>query len=147
MNLIKKILIGVIPFAVGTIAALFNKFDLYKNINMPKIAPPSYLFPIVWTILYIFMGIVLVRLVETNKKENIFIFSIQLFLNFIWTFLFFKFKAFLSSFIIIIFLDVFVFYLILRLFNDDRKSAYYLMPYLLWICFASYLNWMVYLLN
>lgn len=147
MSLIKKLFIGAIPIAVGFLSSLFCDFKIYKEIVKPTLSPPSFLFPIVWTILYLLMGYVLVRLIEDKNKDNLLLFGIQLFLNFIWSIIFFKFKLFLESFIVIIFLDIIVFYLIIKLWNIDRKSSYFLIPYLLWIIFASYLNWMIFLLN
>ena len=94
------------------------------------------------------MGIVLLRIInKEDKRTNILLFGIQLFINFIWTIVFFKYQLFLKSFILIIILDILIFYLILRYYSYDKVGSYLLIPYLLWICFASYLNWMIYLLN
>ncbi|MGN1337109.1 MAG: TspO/MBR family protein [Candidatus Coprovivens sp.] len=148
MVILKKLFIGAIPIAIGFISSLLVKFNIYDKIKLPLLAPPRILFPIVWSILYIFMGIVLLRIInKEDKRTNILLFGIQLFINFIWTIVFFKYQLFLKSFILIIILDILIFYLILRYYSYDKVSSYLLIPYLLWICFASYLNWMIYLLN
>ena len=145
---IKKILIGSIPLIVGLISTLFVDFDLYNKINLPNLAPPAIIFPIMWTILYILMGSsLLLILKDGNTKDNKILFLGQLVLNFIWVLVFFKFKLFLLSFIIIVALDIIVFYTILVFKNYNKLSSYLLIPYLVWICFASYLNWMIYILN
>ncbi len=145
---LKKIGIIAIPLIVGLISTLFVDFNFYKEINLPKIAPPAILFPIVWTILYILIGISLYLILRDGKtKENIILFIVQLFINFIWVICFFKFRLFLGSFILIIILDCVVLYSILEYYKYNKVSSYLLIPYLLWILFASYLNWMVFILN
>ncbi len=145
---LKNIGIIAIPLIVGLISTLFVDFNFYKEINLPKIAPPAILFPIVWTILYILIGISLYLILRDGKtKENIILFIVQLFINFIWVICFFKFRLFLGSFILIIILDCVVLYSILEYYKYNKVSSYLLIPYLLWILFASYLNWMVFILN
>ena len=144
MKIIKNIGIISIPLIVGLLTSLFVDNDLYDKINLPSIAPPSILFPIVWTILYILMGIILK---ESSILKNKLLMALQLFLNFIWVIAFFKFQMFLLSFLIIIILDISCFYTILTYYKYSKLSAYLLIPYLIWIVFASYLNWSIYLIN
>ena len=135
----------ILPLLLAGIVSLLTNFDMYSKINLPSIAPPAILFPIVWTILYLMMGIAL-YLNRTNKK-NTTIFYIQLAVNFLWVFIFFMFEMFLASFMIIVILDVLVLYTILEFYKENKASSYMLIPYMLWIIFASYLNWQIFLLN
>lgn len=137
-----------IPLIVGLLSTLFVDFNFYKEINLPSVAPPSILFPIVWTILYVLIGISLYLILRDGKnKENITLFITQLLINFIWVICFFRFRLFFGSFIIIIILDCIVLYSILEYYKYNKVSSYLLIPYFLWIVFASYLNWMVFVLN
>lgn len=133
------------PLALAGIVSLLTNFDMYSKITLPKLAPPAILFPIVWTILYLMMGIALY--LNRNNQKNKMIFYIQLAINFLWVFMFFMFKMFLGSFMIIVLLDILVLYTILEFYKENKPSAYMLIPYLLWIVFASYLNWQIFLLN
>ena len=135
----------ILPLLLAGIVSLLVNFDMYSRINLPSIAPPAILFPIVWTILYLMMGIALY--LNRNNKKNMMIFYIQLAINYLWVFLFFLFEMFLGSFMLIVLLDVLVIYTILEFYKENKASSYMLIPYLLWIVFASYLNWQIFLLN
>ena len=135
----------ILPLLLAGIVSLLVSFDMYSKINLPSIAPPAILFPIVWTILYLMMGISL--FLNRNNKKNMMIFYIQLAINYLWVFLFFMFEMFLGSFMLIVLLDVLVIYTILEFYKENKTSAYMLIPYLLWSVFASYLNWQIFLLN
>lgn len=141
-----------ISLGTGILSALItrNSMDTYKNLNLPKLAPPSILFPIVWTILFILMGISAYIIYESNsdqKQSALTIYGIQLLVNFIWPILFFNLGLYLFSFIWIILL----WSLIILMINSFKKissiAAYLQIPYLLWVTFASYLNFMIYYNN
>ena len=129
----KSILIPVI--LGGLVGFLISGFMDYKELKQPLFAPPSILFPIMWTILYILMGISYGTLsVKGLNDSNIKgIYYIQLFVNLMWSIIFFILKWRFFAFIWIILLDILVILMII--------------PYLLWILFASYLNLAIYLLN
>ena len=135
----------IIPLLGGIIVSLLLNFDIYKEIQLPSYAPPSILFPIVWSILYIGMGVVLFRI--RNDFLELVIFLSQLILNYLWCFIFFTFKQFLLSYIVILLLDFLILYLLFLLFKKDRVSFYIIIPYLLWCVFASFLNYSIFLLN
>ena len=141
-----------ISLGTGILSALItrNSMDTYKNLNLPKLAPPSILFPIVWTILFILMGISAYIIYESNsdqKQSALTIYGIQLLVNFSWPILFFNLGLYLFSFIWIILL----WSLIILMINSFKKissiAAYLQIPYLLWVTFASYLNFMIYYNN
>lgn len=152
---LKKLLICIaIPLIIGGIAALItsNSMNLYGELIKPSINPPGYIFPIVWTILYVLMGIASYLVLTSNNSQNdihqaITIYALQLFLNFLWPIFFFSFGWYLFSFIWLLILWVFVFITILLFYQLSKPAAYLMIPYLLWITFAGYLNLSIYLLN
>ena len=144
---LKSILIPVI--IGGIIGLIISKSIDYNNLIKPILSPPSILFPIVWTILYILMGIsyaILESNSQVDSKIN-FIYYFQLFVNALWSIFFFSLKWRLFSFIWILLLDVLVIIMIIKFYNKNKTSVLLQIPYLLWILFASYLNLGVYLLN
>ena len=149
----KRLLFSIlIPLIVGGISALFtkNSMDIYKNLNLPMLSPPGFIFPIVWTILFILMGIsaYLISFSEGEEKENAQkIYIIQLILNFIWSIIFFNYNNYVLSFIVLIILWLFILKMIISFYNINPISGYLQIPYLLWVTFAGYLNFMIILLN
>ena len=143
----KSILIPVI--IGGVIGLIISKSIDYNSLQKPPLSPPSILFPIVWTILYVLMGISYgildsKSLIELKTKI---IYSLQLFVNATWSLIFFTLKWRLFAFIWIIILDVLVIVMIIDFFKKNKTAGLLQSPYLLWIIFASYLNLGVYLLN
>ena len=149
----KKIVINIlIPIIVGGISALItkNSMDIYSYLDKPSFSPPSILFPIVWTILYLLMGVssyLICNSDNRNKKSAYIIYGIQLFLNFIWSIVFFLLSYRLLSFIIIILLLISIIIMIIKFYKIDKKAGLLQIPYLLWVLFASILNLTIYLLN
>ncbi len=143
----KSILIPVI--IGGVIGLIISKSIDYNTLQKPPLSPTSILFPIVWTILYVLMGISYgildsKSLIELKTKI---IYSLQLFVNATWSLIFFTLKWRLFAFIWIIILDVLVIVMIIDFFKKNKTAGLLQIPYLLWIIFASYLNLGVYLLN
>lgn len=137
---------------VGALSGLLagNSFSFYKELIKPPLSLPGWLFPVMWTILYALMGISAFIIYTTNAKEKrlaLIIYGTQLFVNFIWSIVFFRLKMFgLSVAVILILLGLIIAMIII--FHRIRPSAAYLnIPYLLWIVFASYLNIGILLLN
>lgn len=147
INYKRLIIYILIPLILGSIIGLLTSGN-YNEIVMPKFTPPKILFPIVWSILYILMGIS--RYIIDSKEHNhsaITIYKLQLLINLIWPFLFFNFKWYLFSFIWIIILITLVTIMIIKFFNLSKTSGLLQIPYLLWLIFASILNFAVYTLN
>lgn len=143
----KSILIPVI--IGGIVGILISKSIDYNNLEKPPLSPPSIAFPIVWTILYILMGVSYgilktKSLVSSDIKK---IYYTQLFVNAFWSILFFTFKLRFFSFLWILLLDIFVIIMIIKFFRKSKLSGLIQIPYLLWTLFASYLNLSIYLLN
>lgn len=153
-NINKKTLITniAIPLAVGGISALITGggFKDYSNVARPALSPPAILFPIVWTLLYILMGISAYIVWErdtTKARLPVAIYAVQLFLNFMWPIFFFSFKAYLFSFIWLLLLWTFVIAMIIVFYKVNRLAGILQIPYLLWLTFAAYLNLGVFVLN
>ncbi len=150
---VKSYVIGIaIPVAVGALAAFLtrNNMDLYDTIIKPALAPPGILFPIVWTILYVLMGIgstMICHAEGTNKAQALFLYGLQLMVNFFWSILFFNKRAFFFSFIWLLLLWILIAAMILGFRKINKTAAYLQIPYILWVTFAGYLNLMIAMLN
>lgn len=144
---IKSILI---PVVIGFIIGLITNSSIdYTIINRPKISPPGWIFPVVWTILYILMGISYGLLIE-NKKNDLktkSIYIAQLFLNYSWSIIFFTLKLRFLAIIWIILLVISIIIMIAIFFKKNKMSGILQIPYLLWCLFATYLTISIYLLN
>lgn len=140
----------LIPVIIGGIVGIIisNSID-YNTLQKPFLAPPSIAFPIVWTILYILMGIsygILDSNYLVDSKTNI-IYYLQLFVNALWSIIFFTLKWRLFAFIWILLLCILVIIMIYNFYKKNKIAGLLQIPYLLWIIFASYLNIATYLLN
>ena len=144
---IKSILIPVI--IGGIVGFIISPYIDYNTLQKPFLAPPSIVFPIVWTILYILMGIsygILESNKLTNKKIDL-LYYIQLGFNAVWSIFFFLLKWRLFSFIWIILLAILIIFMILKFYDKNKVAGLLQIPYLLWVIFASYLNIAIYILN
>lgn len=147
MNKFKLFIAILIPVAIGGIVGfIINPYIDYNSLVQPPLSPPSIVFPIVWTILYVLMGISYYLLKNPSKKEKI-IYFVQLGVNALWSVFFFIGKFYLFSFIWIVLLDVLVIFMIGIFYHNNKASAYLQIPYLIWILFATYLNLGIYILN
>ena len=141
----------LIPIAIGMLSSLFSGgTTLYSEVNKPLLSPPGYVFPIVWTILYILMGISSYLVYETNswdKWKALRIYVIQLFFNFMWSIIFFGFSKYLVAFLWLLAMIVLITIMIYRFYQVRPIAGILQIPYLLWCLFAAYLNFMIYWLN
>ena len=139
-----------IPVIVGAIVGLLISGSMdYGSLQKPPLAPPSILFPIVWTILYILMG-VSYGILKSNSlaDENVNrIYYAQLFVNAFWPIFFFILKWRLFAFFWILLLDFLVIIMMVQFYRKHKAAGLLQLPYLLWSLFASYLNLFIYLLN
>ena len=140
-----------IPLAVGSLSALLtqNSMETFNSIAKPSLAPPGWLFPVVWTILYILMGIAS-YLVLTSGKPNdkaLTTYVIQLVFNFFWSIIFFNLELYLFAFIWLVLLWLLIIKTTLLFYQISKPAGYLMIPYLLWVTFAGYLNLSIYLLN
>lgn len=140
----------VLPLLVGGIVGfIISKFIQYDNLNKPFLSPPQLAFPIIWTILYILMGISFGILSEKNllDSESKFLYYFQLLINALWSIFFFVFEWRLFAFIWIILLDIVVIFMTINFYKKNKLAGLLQIPYIIWILFATYLNLAFYLLN
>lgn len=150
----KRLLINLaIPLAVGGLASLVSGgMGGFRLMNQPPLSPPGWVFPVVWTVLYLLMGYAAYRVQnsdappETIRRAMVF-YYIQLALNFLWPVLFFGFDAYLLAFVELLLLWVAVCVTMWKFYRIDERAGDLFLPYLLWVTFAAYLNLGVYLLN
>ena len=145
INYKRLIIYVLIPLILGALVGLLSGSSSgYKEMITPTFAPPGILFPIVWSILYILMGVSRYMIDEVGSIK---IYNTQLVVNLLWSFVFFTFKLYLLAFIWILVLIVLVILMIRRFYFENKISAFIQTPYLLWLAFASILSYSVYLLN
>ena len=152
---LKPLLINLfIPLAVGGLSALFtmNSMENFERLKQPMLSPPGWLFPVVWTILYTLMGIAayLVTVSNATQKEKrtaFIVYGAQLFFNFLWSIIFFNRGDFLFAFIWLVALWALIIANIILFYRISKPAGLLLVPYLLWVTFAGYLNFAIYLLN
>lgn len=140
---------------VGGLSALLTSgnMDIYSEITKPPLSPPTILFPIVWTLLFTLMGIsaALVYCTKTASRREInsalLTYGLSLFVNFFWSIIFFNFRWFFAAFIWILLLIYLIIRTIMKYRRINPKSAYLQIPYLLWVGFATYLTFAIWLLN
>lgn len=139
---------------VGTLSALLsgNYSGEYQALHQPPLSPPGWVFPVVWGILYALMGISAYLIYQSDadpgrKKRALWVYAAQLFVNFSWSIVFFRFQAFWLSVIVILILDILVIATMVLFGRIRKAAAYFLIPYLLWLLFATYLDIGVAVLN
>lgn len=143
----------LICFAMGAVAACFQSDALrewYPHLNISPLTPAGWVFPVAWSVLYLLMGISVgllhgVRSIYSTILYMLFV--MQLVLNFLWSIFFFHFRSPLLGVIDIVMLDIFVLIYFVGAYVVKRASAYLVIPYLLWLAFATYLNMYVAIYN
>lgn len=153
---VKSYVISIlIALGVGGLSALLTmgSMDLYSTIITPPLAPPSFLFPVVWTILFILMGISAAMIYNTEtaglpqRKSALYTYALSLVFNFFWSIIFFNQRMFLFAFIWLLGLIFLIVRTIMKYYKINPAAAYLQIPYLLWVCFAGYLNFAIWFLN
>lgn len=126
--------------------------EAFEQINKPPLSPPGWLFPVVWTVLYISMGIASYLVLESDSSHKDIInaltfYGVQLFFNFLWSILFFNFSLYGIAFIWLLILWVLIIMTTVLFGKISKLSALLLIPYFLWVTFAGYLNFGIAVLN
>lgn len=152
----KSLIISLlIPLGVGALSGFLtkNNTEIYKMLIQPPLSPPSIVFPIVWTLLFLLMGISSYLIYNsktsnsTDKKSALIVYGIQLIVNFVWSLLFFNMQAYLFAFIWLVLLWLLIILMIIKFSKINKPAALLQLPYLLWVTFAGYLNLGIWLLN
>jgi len=143
-----------VPLIVGGIAGFISKdsMSVFETLNKPPLSPPGWLFPVAWMILYILMGIASYLTVTSGApqrsiSQSLKLYGIQLFFNFLWTFWFFNLGLYFFAFIWLIVLWILILATIISFAHISKPAAYLMLPYLLWVAFAGYLNLGIAILN
>lgn len=154
INLRALVVCIAIPLLIGAVSAVITQGEMeaFGALNQPALSPPAWLFPVVWSILYILMGIASYLVYVSDASEDakgraLLLYGVQLFFNFFWSIIFFNFKTYLFAFIWLLVLWVLIILTIRSFYKISKPAAYLLIPYLLWVTFAAYLNFGVYILN
>lgn len=148
----------VLPIIVGVISTSVTGSAMmaFGKLNQPPLAPPAWLFPVAWTILYILMGVASYLIYKYEPKDEmnrkmqvaeIVLYFVQLFFNFMWTILFFRLEARWFAFGWLVAMWLMIFALICLCNKNCKSAAWCLVPYILWCTFAMYLNIMIAILN
>lgn len=150
----KKLLISLaIPLATGGLSALLSGgMDSFRALRQPPLSPPGWLFPPVWTVLYLLMGYAAYRVLTSEAaprdiRSALTLYGIQLLFNLLWSPVFFGLQWRLAALFILLILWVFILLTVRAFHRIDPKAADLLLPYLLWVTFAGYLNFGIYVLN
>lgn len=140
--------------AVGAAAGLLTREDvkLYEaTVRKPPLSPPGWVFPVVWSLLYAMMGAGAARISLTEpsaaRRRCLRLYLVQLGVNFVWPFLFFSFQAFPLAFFWLVLLWALIVWMTLSFRELDRPASNLQIPYLIWVFFAGYLNFGVWMLN
>lgn len=140
--------------AVGGLSAFFtrNNMDINNNVLMPPLSPPPILFPIVWTILFILMGISAAMIYNSDaphgkKRSALLIYALSLAVNFSWNIIFFNWRAFGFAFFWLLLLLFLIILTIIKYYNIKKIAAYLQIPYAMWVTFAGYLTAGIWWLN
>lgn len=154
LSLIKLIISLLLPLSVGAVAGMFTSQAVptwYASLNRPSFSPPNWVFGPVWSTLYTILGVSFFLIWKENpsKQRNlaIIVFSIQMLLNFVWSFIFFYFNMIGAALIEIILLWLSIVTMIYLFYKIKPLAAYLNIPYLLWVSFATILNAGYFFLN
>ena len=150
----------LVPLGGGIIISLFSRDSMvqFNAMKQPPLAPPAWLFPVAWTILYILMGVASYLIyraftktrnskVQNNARIAMILYGVQLVLNFIWTPLFFNANLYWVAFAVLLLMWILEIILLVKTFRLSRAAFWCLFPYALWTTFAAYLNISIAILN
>lgn len=137
-----------IPLATGGLSAWLTRdgMNAFASVRQPPLSPPMWIFPVVWILLYVLMGVASYLAVEAGVSTNaLILYALQLFFNFFWSIWFFGFGWYLFAFLWLLVLWVLILATAVSFYRVSKPAGYLMLPYLLWVTFAAYLNLGVYL--
>ncbi len=150
----KKLIINIaIPLGVGALSAFLTMDSMarFGALEQPPLSPPAWLFPVVWSVLYILMGVSSYLVTVSGKparaKTALTVYGVHLFFNFMWSVIFFNLESYLFAFIWLIALLVLIIVTAVLFYGIDKRAGSLFIPYILWVTFAGYLNFAIFLLN
>ncbi len=143
-----------VPLAVGGLSAWLTRRSMrtFASLNKPPLSPPGWLFPVVWTLLFVLMGAASFLVLRSGQSQQAIrpalqLYGIQLGVNFFWSIFFFNLSLYYFSFIWLVFLWFLILAAAVRFYRISRAAGLLMLPYLLWVAFAGYLNWGICRLN
>lgn len=142
----------LIALGIGALSGFLTRgsMERFASLNQPPLSPPGWLFPVVWSVLFILMGIGAAMIYLSDSPERtraLKIYALQLIVNFFWSILFFNLEARLFAFFWLLLLLALVLLMFFLFRKISPQAAFLQIPYILWLLFAAYLNFGVYLLN
>ena len=143
----------LLTLAVGGLSGFLTSMgmDSFDALTKPPLTPPSFLFPIVWTVLFILMGVGAARIFMTEptaaRNRALIVYVVQLAVNFLWSIIFFNLQAYDFAFYWLILLWVLILTMFYLFCKVDKPAALIQTPYAIWVTFAGYLNLMIWLMN
>lgn len=151
----KKLLLCLaLPLGVGLLAGFLtrNSMEAFQALIKPPLSPPGWLFPVVWALLYIAMGVASYLVLTSDRdpraiSASLRMYGIQLAVNFLWPLFFFLGQAYFFSFLWILLLWALVILTTLMFYGVSKGAGWLFLPYLIWVTFAAYLNLGIFLLN
>ncbi|TCK98122.1 TspO/MBR related protein [Natranaerovirga hydrolytica] len=153
-NIIKLILFILAPLLVGALSSYLTQDTMvrYQNLNQPAFAPPGWIFPIVWTLLYIMMGVAsfivyMYGFHNKDVKKSLIFYDLQLIFNFFWSIIFFRWELRGFALLWLIILLALIIITTINFYKVNKYASYLMIPYILWVCFAGILNYAVWQLN
>lgn len=153
-SILTLILIIIFTEAVGIISGYIGMYKLesYNSLIKPTFAPPSYVFLIVWPVLYLMMAIAVYKILMQREQgqtinKAVTFYVIQLVLNFLWTIIFFRLRLIGLAFIELMILLVFVLLTTFEFFRHNKFAGLLMIPYIFWLCFAGVLNYVFWMIN
>ena len=152
---LKPLFISIlIPIFIGGLSALISMGAMsgYSGLEKPPLSPPAWLFPIVWSVLFVLMGVASFLVYnsegsEEDVREALVLYGLQLLFNFLWSIIFFNLKLYTLAFVWLLALLVLVITTAVSFYKISKPAGLLLVPYILWIIFAGYLNLLIAILN
>lgn len=145
-------IVGYLSSTLANLLSGLSTSTYYSQLIKPSFAPPGIVFPIVWTILYILMGISSYKIFKkgyqlTKVKDAMFYYCLQLALNFVWSILFFGLDLRFTALVALVLLIIVVLIMMYKFAKIDKKSMYLNIPYLIWLFYALFLNYFIWMIN
>jgi len=153
-NIVALIISILLAEGIGFLSGFLsiNATSTYENFNKPAFSPPGWVFPVVWTILFFLMAVAAYRIWMVGKsggdvQKSLVLYGIQLFLNFFWSIIFFRFRLYAIAFLELLLLVIFILLTTFEFYKNDKIAAYLMIPYIGWVSFAGVLNYTIWMLN
>lgn len=152
ISILIPLIIGYLSNSLSNLLSGVSTSQYYSQLIKPSFAPPGYIFPIAWTILYILMGISAYKISKkeynsSKVKDAMFYYWLQLGLNFLWSILFFGLGLRFTALVDLILLLIVLIIMIYKFYKLDKKAAYLNIPYVIWILYAGVLNYFTWIIN